>query len=1496
MPIRLYAPQSSTWVSLKDTSYIIDSTFSGEQYFWTEFGALQQSITIEAPVAGVSVANSGYLTYANVTLTFENGSSIVLYHAVDLANPLNPVPGPGAPSEIIFDLMPFYGIDERVELDFLDGDLGAIIGTSGNDDFEDLHYQNTGNEVWNAYQGYAAVGMNGDDRINGTNHLDVFFGGSGSDDIWTEAGEDFVYGGSETDLIGIGNYGSDAFVTGNGGNDLYFFEESSGSGYLQFTPDPNNPSWGTWQQDGFNVNTTLTPIWEASGKGGSDTLFFEGSYGNSSSIFESSIDPSSSLYDLLNPISSGEAFRVEIIDGDLEYSISPAKYALDSMKAAAIVDLQWESFHVNGWYDAGEGEWEYGLTEQEMLLLDLSDPTTYPGWDSLSQDAQDWLEPRLQQDHWSTGDEYIQFLNGLRHQFDNYYSINWDDQSGNRFTEIKPISTAPTTGFVENDFNTYPVFPFARALNWSMKSLDDLDMSVAQKGFEILDFTDTSSGAGIEQFLVGTSVFATDMLSGGYSEDPLGAYFESLTTGTTGDKVNATLSWAQSKGWLESLYLSETGIADGLGSGMVNAYQRHFLVADGARAGSYNLNASQQSAFDSATASLAAGTVSDIQSNYAYTMGWAGDDVLFSGYGSAAQTFMHGLDGNDWFELQGGTVIASGGYGDDIFVIRDNGQTLDANVGGFDGNDKLFIDQLWKDVKYEMTEGVISTITYGDSVIRLSGIEMIQFRDVLVSDLSAPPAPAGELVTLGAAADQTFGDEEAQLVFTGGGADTIYTYGGDDVITVEGASGGAFIDAGDGNDTINIAQDFSGAITVVGAENINVYGSYTGIDLGGGVDKILKTSTGSILFDDYQPQVIEFFDLDGNKTKTIDFNALYYGTNASDTYALSASQVDAMGYGGDDVITGNDKNNTLSGGADNDTLYGGLGDDTLAGDEGHDTLFGGVGDDTLIGGSGDDTLVGGKGNDILEGGSGDDTFKLSGDGSFNVRTGGWGLDIIKDTDGANDIVDVSDFGWDVTSSIWQAAISNGTVPTIRSHDDGSLSFGEIRAKDGSALDWTIYETNWKSSLGTDYAINGFKIEGFANATDSIEKIRFKSDGSADYMLDTDGDASSSNVKHFLVTSQNVLDASGNAFAYGGSADDILVARGYDHNDVLFAGAGNDILYAGGGNEFMEGGAGDDTFRIMINDSSHAQVVGDSSSYTMNMIGSAFPTTSLTSITTTNSSNNDVVEFAWSFDESQITQLGAGYRIARLEAGVEKQVIEVANVETLRFFDSETGALSREISLLEGTRQDLTYLNYAADNVEFRFGSSDLNHVDANRIEVWADVGNTGTSSFVKLFNRFEVDDFQFADRIVNVTNIQDKDWLSGSSSGGSGADATGDAGMDIIFGDERANKIDGKGGDDIIFGGGGDDVLIGGTGDDIIVGGDGRDQISGDEDAFDALTEGLVSGDDLIIGGAGIDEIDSGGGSNIVITGAVNHANAAQEAAIDNFTGQAEFFNDDEWV
>lgn len=124
-------------------------------------------------------------------------------------------------------------------------------------------------------------------------------------------------------------------------------------------------------------------------------------------------------------------------------------------------------------------------------------------------------------------------------------------------------------------------------------------------------------------------------------------------------------------------------------------------------------------------------------------------------------------------------------------------------------------------------------------------------------------------------------------------------------------------------------------------------------------------------------------------------NNTFNGTAGADI----ATGVSPILIGGNDVLNGNDGDDTLSGAGGNDTLNGGNGLDRLVGDAGNDLLNGGNDDDVLLGSAGNDVLNGDDGADRLNGGPGSDTVN-----------GGAGDDVViwnftGATSGGRDLID-----------------------------------------------------------------------------------------------------------------------------------------------------------------------------------------------------------------------------------------------------------------------------------------------------------------------------------------------------------------------------------------------------------------------------------------------------------------------------------------------------------
>lgn len=99
-----------------------------------------------------------------------------------------------------------------------------------------------------------------------------------------------------------------------------------------------------------------------------------------------------------------------------------------------------------------------------------------------------------------------------------------------------------------------------------------------------------------------------------------------------------------------------------------------------------------------------------------------------------------------------------------------------------------------------------------------------------------------------------------------------------------------------------------------------------------------------------------------------------FAKSGDDTVAGQDGDDRLFGNGGIDYLIGGNGDDFERGGLGSDILVGGPGNDHLIGDASGDLLVGNDGDDTISGGTGDDFLIGNSGQDHLTGGSGDDAL------------------------------------------------------------------------------------------------------------------------------------------------------------------------------------------------------------------------------------------------------------------------------------------------------------------------------------------------------------------------------------------------------------------------------------------------------------------------------------------------------------------------------------------
>lgn len=221
---------------------------------------------------------------------------------------------------------------------------------------------------------------------------------------------------------------------------------------------------------------------------------------------------------------------------------------------------------------------------------------------------------------------------------------------------------------------------------------------------------------------------------------------------------------------------------------------------------------------------------------------------------------------------------------------------------------------------------------------------------------------------------------------------------------------------------------------------------------------------------------------------------------------------------------------TATGGGGNDVLKGGARSDTLGAGPGSDKLFGNAEADTL---NCDDSGAAGVGNDQCWGGAGDDVIDVGG-------ASGTGMDVAGPGDGFDAVNAVGDYA--VTYADATAAVKfSGLEPTVvvSGGVEDQIAAGMV-AFTGSPLADTI---------------TGFAVVAGGNGSDTIVGTAGDdtiTGGGGNDKIRTDG---------------------GDDTVSGGGGNDTIKAG--DGEDRVAGGGGDDVLYGSGGTDFLKGGKGID---------------------------------------------------------------------------------------------------------------------------------------------------------------------------------------------------------------------------------------------------------------------------------------------------------------------------------
>jgi Ca2+-binding RTX toxin-like protein len=653
--------------------------------------------------------------------------------------------------------------------------------------------------------------------------------------------------------------------------------------------------------------------------------------------------------------------------------------------------------------------------------------------------------------------------------------------------------------------------------------------------------------------------------------------------------------------------------------------------------------------------------------------------------------------------------------------------------------------------------------------------------------------------------------------------------GGDDRYDGTGAGSAAQISAGDGNDSIFLAD----------SPGVSTHGTADG---GAGTDSLTTGASATI---DLATGVVT---LVGASYSISGFEKIYLTTGGftSAGYGDASDNWFGVSVAFDDGRAGV----TLDGRAGNDSLFGSAGGDTILGGFGNDTLSGYRGDDILDGGAGDDTIDGGDGFDFASYASAAGGVAASLNITSAQQTGA-GNDLLRTVEGLigsafDDVLIGSGGGNQLFGGAGDDRLY-GDDPTSISGGNDQL-FGETGADQlyGLAGDDALFGGD-----GDDYLSGG---DGNDDLSGSAGADELQGGAGTDRLLGNDG-------------LDRLFGGDGGDYLDGGAGGDILIAG--DGGDIVYGGADDDYVNGEGGDDYIDGGDGYD---VLLGGDGADQLVGGL--LADNLQGG------LGADRLYGGDGGDIL-YGQGGADILLGEAGDDYIAGGTEddyanggSGADVVLGQEGNDVLLGLDGADTlqGGDGRDV-LYGGSEGDTLYgdgggdilIGESGDDVLIGGADDDYLHGGDGHDYLQGDDGAdvlVGAAGMDHLFGGTGDD---------NLQGGLDNDYLDGGD------------GNDVLYGDGGNDTLIGRGGDDYAVGGAGDDyaalgngndVALGGDGNDTLYGGAGRDIIYGDAGADSLVGEAdddiLHGGDgnDMLIGGDGNDVLLGEGGNDILVGGA----------------------------
>jgi len=562
-----------------------------------------------------------------------------------------------------------------------------------------------------------------------------------------------------------------------------------------------------------------------------------------------------------------------------------------------------------------------------------------------------------------------------------------------------------------------------------------------------------------------------------------------------------------------------------------------------------------------------------------------------------------------------------------------------------------------------------------------------------------------------------------------------------------------------------------------------------------------------------------------------------------------------IGTDSSDILIGTADADVINGRGGRDWIRGRGGDDSIGGDAGNDALSGGTGQDTLTGGEGDDFLSGDAGDDSIDGGGGTDTAVyvgalggVSADLASGLVSGAAGNDTLA---GIEDLVGspfVDVLAGDAAANHLDGAAGNDLLEGRAGDDTLAGGTGDDTVDGGAGVDRASYD----GARGpVTVNLQAGTASGFAGQDALLSIEQAEGSAFADLLIGTDGG------------NETLLGGAGEDTLHGGRGEDSLDGGthdpqlGWDWVSYLSASAAVNVNLATG---IASGAAGNDTL---------ARIEG--------VMGTAFADTltgdGLDNVLRGNG-GNDTIDGAGGTGDWVDYSTAAGAVTASLVTGTSTGAdgndvfTGIERIGGSQFGDVLTGDAGD--NRLQGNGGNDTLIGGAgSDGVDYKDASGAVTVHLGQGLATGADGSDT----------------------LVGIENVH------GSSGFG-----------DSLRGDDGANIIEGRGGNDVIDGAQGLDVAVFsgrfaqyriavevGNFDLVVIGPDGIDRLNNVEvlkfddrifvvrqggsiaDRLDGTAAGDLlrgrdgndemlggDGDDAVYGDEGTDTLDGGSGDDLL--------------------------------